>query len=72
MSYLKFAKIFWGFDPPFTSLNTALINHMAGVQNVTTPRAWSADLHNLSRNASRNNDLRVKLFHVTTAHYAMI
>ena len=46
MSYLKFAKIFLGFDPPFTPLNTALINHMAGVQNVTTPRAWSADLHN--------------------------
>ena len=44
-------------------LNTALINHMADVPNATAPRAWRADLYDLSRNAYRNNDLRVKMLH---------
>ena len=38
---------------------------MADVPNVTPPRAWSADLYDLSRNAYRNNDLRVKMLHPT-------
>ena len=66
-----YKKIFKGFDPPYLSLNTALMNHTADVPNATAPRAWSADLYDLSRNAYRNNDLRVKMLHPTTTYYAM-
>ena len=44
---------------------------MADVRNTEAPRAWSADLYDLSRNAPRNNDLRVKALHPTPAYYAM-
>ena len=48
----------------------ALINHMADAPNATAPRAWNADLYDLSRNAYPNNDLWVKMLHPTTAYYA--
>ena len=35
-------------DPPYFSLNTDFINHMADVPNATAPRAWSADLYDLA------------------------
>ena len=44
---------------------------MANVRNVAAPCAWSADFYDLSRNAYRNNDLRVKMLHLTTAYYVM-
>ena len=39
---------------------------MADVPNATAPRAWSADIHDFSRNAYRNSDLQVKMLHSTT------
>ena len=62
-----YINILGGLIPPYLPLNTALINHMADVPNATAPRAWSAELYDLSRNAYRNNDLRVKMLHLTTA-----
>ena len=71
-----YKNIFGGDDPTYLPLNTALINHMADVPNATAPRAWSADFHDLSRNAYDirycDNDLRVKMLHPTTAYYAML
>ena len=69
---VKICKNISGLDHPYFPLNTALTNHMADVPNAMAPRAWSADLHDLSRNAYRNNDLRVKMLHPTTAYYAML
>ena len=43
------------------------INYAANVGNVAIPCAWSAGLYDLSRNAYRNNNLRVKILHPTTA-----
>ena len=66
-----YKNILGGLILPYFSLNTALINHMADVPNHMAPRTWSTDLYDLSRNAYRNNDLRVKMLHPTTAYYAM-
>ena len=66
-----YKNILEGLIHPYLPLNTALINHMADVPNVTAPRAWNADLYDLSRNAYRNNDLRVKKLRPTAAYHAM-
>ena len=68
-----YKNIFGGFIPHTPPLNTALVNNMADVPmfSATAPRAWSADLYDLSRNAYRNNDQQVKMLHPTAAYYAM-
>ena len=48
------------------------IDYTANVWNVAAPCAWSADFYNLSRNAYRNNDLRIKMWHPTTAYCAVL
>ena len=67
-----YKNILGGSIPPYLPQNTTLINHMAAVPNATAPRAWSADLYDLLRNAYRNDDLRIKMLHPTTAYYAMV
>ena len=46
-----YKKYCGGIDPPYLSLNTALINHMANVPSASASHAWSADLYDFLRNA---------------------
>ena len=66
-----YKNILGGLIPPYLPLNTALNNHMADVPHASAPRAWGADVYDLSRNAYRNNDLQVKMPHPATAYYAI-
>ena len=70
MSSTQRLQLFHGFvsEIYFNTVIAGLI--MRQMYEMLRHYARSADFYNLSRNAYRNNDLRVKMLHPTTACYA--
>ena len=64
MSSTQRLQLFHGFVFYILQDSFSWINYAPNVRNVAAPCAWSADFYGLSRNAYRNKDLGVKMFHL--------
>ena len=64
MSSTQRLQLFHGLVSYILQYSYSWINYAANVRNVAVPCAWSADFYDLSKNAYRNKDLRVKMFHL--------
>ena len=64
MSSTQRFQLLHGFVSYILQYSYSWINYAANARNVAAPSAWSADFYDSSRNAYRNKDLRVKMFHL--------